>query len=388
MIENMEIPKGWARAIFENLLNFIQPTKFIVASTEYDDKNQTPVLTAGKSFILGKTNESNNIFNEIPVIIFDDFTTATKFVNFPFKVKSSAMKILSPVSKLINIKYLYCYMQTLRINAHTHKRYWISHYSKLSVLLPPFREQHRIVAKIEELFSELDKGIEALKTAQQQLRVYRQAVLKWAFEGKLTEVWRKQQKNLPIASQLLEQIKAEREKQAKASEKRLKPFVRLTEEELAELPRMPVGWCWAKNEEYLFEVKDGTHDTPKYIDGGIPFITQKNIREKGLNFSDIEYISEENHKKFYQRSNVTKGDIIISMIGHNRGMSAIVETDKVFSIKNVGLFKLFSNLQSNKFSFYYYQSKIGLNIILSKSKGGAQQFIGLTELSLFNTCLC
>ena len=180
------MPKGWTKVLFEDLLDYIQPTKFIVSSTEYNDKYQTPVLTAGKSFILGKTNESNDIFNEIPVIIFDDFTTATKFVNFPFKVKSSAMKILSPVSKLVKIKYIFYYMQTLRINADTHKRYWISHYAKLPFPLSPLPEQQRIVAKIEELLSSLDKGIESLKTAQQQLKVYRQAVLKWAFEGKLT----------------------------------------------------------------------------------------------------------------------------------------------------------------------------------------------------------
>jgi len=186
MNEIREIPKGWTKAIFEDLLDYIQPTKFIVESTEYDDKYKTPVLTAGKSFIIGHTNETNGIFNGIPVIIFDDFTTATKFVNFPFKVKSSAMKILSPVGKLVNIKYVFGYMQTLRINADTHKRYWISHYSQLPIPVSPLPEQHRIVAKIEELFSSLDKGIESLKTAQQQLKVYRQAVLKWAFEGKLT----------------------------------------------------------------------------------------------------------------------------------------------------------------------------------------------------------
>src|SRR4030065_2166530 len=133
MNEIREIPKGWTKAIFEDLLAYIQPTKFIVESTEYDDKYKTPVLTAGKSFILGYTKEPNNVLNEIPVIIFDDFTTATKFVNFPFKVKSSAMKILSPASKLVNIKYVFCYMQTIRINADTHKRYWISYYSKLPV---------------------------------------------------------------------------------------------------------------------------------------------------------------------------------------------------------------------------------------------------------------
>ena len=86
--------------------------------------------------------------------------------------------------------------------------------------------------------------MEALKTAQQQLKVYRQAVLKWAFEGKLTEEWRKQQKNLPTAAQLLEQIKAEREKQAKATGKKLKPIAPLTEEELAELPTLPEEWGW------------------------------------------------------------------------------------------------------------------------------------------------
>src|SRR4030042_4702972 len=186
MNEIREIPKGWTKAIFEDLLAYIQPTKFIVESTEYDDKYKTPVLTAGKSFILGHTNEMNVIFNEFPVIIFDDFTTATKFVNFPFKVKSSAMKILSPVGKLVNIKYVFGYMQTLRINADTHKRYWISHYSQLPIPVPPLPDQHRIVAKIEELFSSLDKGIESLKTAQQQLKVYRQAVFQRGFGGGLT----------------------------------------------------------------------------------------------------------------------------------------------------------------------------------------------------------
>ena len=76
------------------LLPFEQPTAYIVKSTDYNDSYSTPVLTAGKSFILGKTNEKYGIFDQLPVIIFDDFTTATQFVNFKFKVKSSAMKIL------------------------------------------------------------------------------------------------------------------------------------------------------------------------------------------------------------------------------------------------------------------------------------------------------
>ena len=182
-----EVPEGWTVALLEDLLDYIQPIKYIVKSTEYDDKYKTPVLTAGKTFILGKTNETAGVFLNLPVIIFDDFTTATKFVNFPFKVKSSAMKILKKTCELVNIWYTYYYLQTIRITVDTHKRYWISTYSQLPIFLPPLLEQHRIVTKIEELFSSLDKGIESLKTAQEQLKIYRQAVLKWAFEGKLTK---------------------------------------------------------------------------------------------------------------------------------------------------------------------------------------------------------
>lgn len=186
MIYREDSPVNWLTATLETFLDYIQPIKYIVESTEYHDSYKTPVLTAGKSFLLGYTNETEGIFTQLPTIIFDDFTTAIKFVNFPFKVKSSAMKILVPTSDLVNIRYVYYFMETLRITADTHKRYWISVGAKQNIPLPPLAEQHRIVAKIEEIFSELDKGIEALKTAQQQLKIYRQSVLKYAFEGKLT----------------------------------------------------------------------------------------------------------------------------------------------------------------------------------------------------------
>jgi len=186
IIDKNNLPPSWTIAKFEDLLDYIQPTEYIVASTDYDDKYKTPVLTAGKSFIKGYTKETNGIFNAVPVIIFDDFTTATQFVNFPFKVKSSAMKILKPTSELVNIKLAFYFMQTVHLKSETHKRYWISEYSKLPIPLPPEKEQQRIFDKIEELITDLDKGIEYLETAQQQLKVYRQAVLKWAFEGRLT----------------------------------------------------------------------------------------------------------------------------------------------------------------------------------------------------------
>jgi type I restriction enzyme S subunit len=180
------LPKGWTIAKFEDLLDYIQPTNYIVKSTDYKDTYPTPVLTAGKSFIKGYTNETEGIFTKLPTIIFDDFTTATQFVNFPFKVKSSAMKILQPTCDLVNIKLAFYYMQTIRLKGETHKRFWISEYSQIPVPLAPLNEQKRILAKLEQVLTDLDKGIEYLETTQKQIRVYRQAVLQWAFEGKLT----------------------------------------------------------------------------------------------------------------------------------------------------------------------------------------------------------
>lgn len=164
------------------ILSYEQPTNYIVESTEYDDSYPTPVLTAGKSFILGYTNETKGVYDKLPVIIFDDFTTASQFVDFKFKVKSSAMKILSCDEEIADIKYMYYLMQITHIQSDTHKRYWISDYSKIPVSLPPLPTQHAIVTRIETLFAELDKAVQHLRTAQQQLKTYRQAVLKAAFE--------------------------------------------------------------------------------------------------------------------------------------------------------------------------------------------------------------
>ena len=177
-----------------DLLLYEQPTAYIVESTDYSDSYSVPVLTAGKSFILGYTNETTGVFDKLPVIIFDDFTTATQYVNFPFKVKSSAMKILHINTDLVLPKYIFYRMQIIQFDHSTHKRYWIQQYSRIKVSIPPIPVQERIVARIEELFSQLDAGVETLKKTKAQLAVYRQAVLKEAFDSAMEDC-----KMLPIA---------------------------------------------------------------------------------------------------------------------------------------------------------------------------------------------
>lgn len=139
-----------------NILQYEQPTKYIVSSEKYNDDYDIPVLTAGKTFILGYTNERKGIFDQLPVIIFDDFTTASRFVDFPFKVKSSAMKILK-CKPGMNIKYYYYLLQSMNIDSSTHKRYWISEFAPMTVPVPPKDEQDIIVEKVEQLLNLIDQ---------------------------------------------------------------------------------------------------------------------------------------------------------------------------------------------------------------------------------------
>src|SRR3989344_5596590 len=117
----------WKKIPLSEVVDYEQPNPYIVSS-EILDSGKYPVLTPGKSFIKGYTDEEEGIYTEVPVIIFDDFTTASKYVDFDFKVKSSAMKILKRKNKNVNIKYVFYQMQLIKINASTHKRYYLSKY--------------------------------------------------------------------------------------------------------------------------------------------------------------------------------------------------------------------------------------------------------------------
>lgn len=133
-----------------DILDYEQPTQYIVESVEYNNDYKTPVLTAGQSFILGYTNETQGIYNKLPVIIFDDFTTDSKYVDFPFKVKSSAMKILRVKNNdIADLRYVYYMMQNIKFNSETHKRYWISEYSNEEIPLPPISVQEEIVKELD-----------------------------------------------------------------------------------------------------------------------------------------------------------------------------------------------------------------------------------------------
>jgi len=178
-------PNGVEFKELGEVLNYEQPTKYIVKSTEYDNVHKTPVLTAGLSFILGYTNESDGIYKaskEDPVIIFDDFTTSFHWVDFEFKVKSSAMKMLRVKKDAnVNFRFIYFAMRCIHYVPSDHTRHWISQYSKFKTPLPPLAEQERIVSildKFDALVNDISIDLPAeLNARRQQYEYYRNKLL-------------------------------------------------------------------------------------------------------------------------------------------------------------------------------------------------------------------
>lgn len=299
------------------LLAYEQPTPYIVESTKYNDEYATPVLTAGKTFILGYTNEDFGIYDTLPVIIFDDFTTASRFVNFKFKVKSSAMKILTPNTELVDPKYIYYRMQVIECDHSTHKRYWISQYSKIKLSIPPIPEQRRIVAHIEEQLSQLDNGVETLEKTKLQLDVYRQAVLKAAFEGKLSIAWR--HKNPQFDARIdFERIKLENAK-----------FKDTTGDENAISLDLPSSWLEIRIGEIL-QVEVGSTPSRKnkdYWGGNINWLSSGEVHFCSISDTK-EKITQEGLRN--ASTNVQPaGTVMLAMIGEGktRGQAAILKTE-------------------------------------------------------------
>lgn len=306
----------------DELLPYEQPGAYIVKSTKYDDSYKTPVLTAGKSFILGYTNETEGIYDQLPCIIFDDFTTATQYVNFKFKVKSSAMKILHINNKVVLPKYIYYKLQTIHVDHSTHKRYWIQQFSKIKVKIPSLQEQERIVSKIEESLSALDNAVETLNKTKEQLVVYRQAVLKSVFDSCDKKV---------------------------------------TVESVCE------------------HVTDGDHMPPPKAATGIPFIMISNIKDNHIDWGETSHVNEEYFKAIGDKRTPKKGDILYTVTG-SFGIPVLVNYDKNFCFqRHIALLRP-NKLIEQKFLYYALQAPEVYAQASKRATGTAQKTVGLGVL--------
>ncbi|MCK5783828.1 MAG: restriction endonuclease subunit S [Desulfobacterales bacterium] len=243
--------------------------------------------------------------------------------------------------------------------------------------LAPLPEQRAIVAKIEQLFSELDNGIVNLKTAKDKLAIYRQAVLKKAFEGELSKEWRKNnpysEKSLGLLIDYINDFNEKKEGQD--IPRRLPPI------DLTDLPEVPFGWIWSEAHKICQSVRDGTHDTPKYVSKGVPLVTSKNLKSGEVDLIQVDLISKEDHDEICKRSAVEKNDILYGMIG-TIGNPVIVSETNIFSIKNVGLFKKNEKLIFPKYLRFYLSSWLVEHIMRQKEliRGTTQKFVALGGL--------
>ena len=300
-------------------------------------------------------------------------------------------------------------------------------YLGIDIPIPPFNEQHRIVAKIEELFSDLDKGIENLKTAQAQLKVYRQALLKHAFEGKLTAQWREERRAkssvtpaqagvhaiekldsrlrgndemggqndepLETADDLLKRIQQARAQRYQqqltdwqanggSKPKAPKPLPPLTAEELAELPELPEGWGWVRLDEISENITDGDHQAPPQTKEGVPFITISDIKNQRIDFSDTRYVSQSYFDGLSVMRKPAKDDILYTVTG-SFGIPSLIDFDRNFCFqRHIGLIRSCKKI-AKKFLFYSLASRHVYGQAASVATGTAQKTVPLGGLRLF-----
>jgi type I restriction enzyme S subunit len=171
--------RPWHPRCLGDMLSYEQPWRYLVQTATQLPAGRVPVLTAGKTFILGYTNETYGVHKAHPVIIFDDFTTAAKYVDFDFKAKSSAMKMLTPKPG-VDLRFVYERMQLIDFPLGDHKRYWISEYSRQALLVPEQEEQ----AAIASVLNDADRQIDALRERLRKAREIKLGMMQQLLTGR------------------------------------------------------------------------------------------------------------------------------------------------------------------------------------------------------------
>lgn len=336
-----EIPNDWKIGLLGEYLDYLQPTNYI--TNNISSEGITPVLTANKAFILGYTDEEEGVFSNLPVIIFDDFTTDSKFVNFPFKVRSSALKILVPKSENINISYLYESLKSINYQCSEHKRYWISEYQHLKIPIPPLSEQQ----KIADILSTVDAKIDIID----------------------------------------QQIKETQELKKGLMQRLLTKGIGHTEFKDSPLGKIPKSWEVVKLGKLTFKV--GSGKTPRggsesYVDKGITFIRSQNVLRGKLKLSDVVFISKDVHCEM-NNSKLQPNDVLLNITGASIGRCCVLPYN--FPEGNVNQHVCIIRTKSRINPYYLSQllnSSLGVNQINKFQAGGNREGLNFQQIRSFD----
>lgn len=315
-------------AIYKTLVKKISiPAEKKTKQKEYLDVGRLPIIDQGKELIGGYSDDINKAVQcNLPVIVFGDHTKVVKHINFQFGAGADGIKILEPHDSVVS-KYLYYGTQylALRIVDKGYARHF-QHIEKEDLPIPAPENQQRIVTQIEELFSQLDSGVETLKKTKQQLVVYRQAVLKEAFENCSNKV---------------------------------------------------------TIDSVCTHVTDGDHQPPPKAEMGIPFIMISNIENNKINWDNTAFVGQNYYDSLSDKRCPQKGDILYTVTG-SFGIPVIVNFDKQFCFqRHIALLRPNEKILQ-KFLFYALQEPNVYIQARDKSTGTAQKTVGLIVLRKIN----
>lgn len=312
-----------------DVADYEQPTKYLVNSTVYNDNYPIPVLTAGKTFILGYTNEDKGIYfaSKSPVIIFDDFTTANKWVDFDFKAKSSAMKMItSKNEKFALLKYIYYWLNTLPNNQidGDHKRQWISNYANKLIPIPPLSVQTEIVKILDALTALTSELTSELTLRRKQYEYY------------------------------LDNL--------------------LSKEELGK-----IGFEW-KCLKDICDYVDFRGKTPKKTESGIFLVTAKNIKKGFIDYNaSKEFVSESDYIEIMRRGLPRIGDVLITTEAPCGNVAQIDKEDIALAQRVIKYRSSNENILDNTFlKFMLLSKEFQVNLIKLSTGGTVKGIKGST----------
>ncbi|MBL7811042.1 MAG: restriction endonuclease subunit S [Bacteroidetes bacterium] len=332
------------RYIIKDICQVISLKNKKIKQRDYKSLGKYPVIDQSQEDIGGFYNDETLVIQEEPpYIIFGDHTKIIKHIPFKFIAGADGVKVLKP-KKHINDKYFYYALKSLKLPDKGYARHF-QFLLKEEIPIPPLPEQAAIVAKIEEIFSELESGKRQLLKAQEQLKVYRQSLLKAAFEGKLTND-------------------------------------NLKEGEL------PEGWKWVKLENIATKITDGEHITPRRTSSGFLLLSARNIQNGYLALDNVDYVPEDEYLRIVKRCNPEPGDILISCSGTIGRVCNVPEHMKFVMVRSVALIKLDWVKYSSKFYEYLFQSPILQSQIEKSKKATAQANLFLGPIKNLNILVC
>ncbi len=407
----MNLPEYWMNVVSNEILDVRDGTH---DTPRYIDEKSYPLITS-KNLKNGKIDFDNvkyisdddylQISQRSKVDIGDVLFAMIGTIGNPVVVKNEPKYAIKNIGlfknpkKIINSELLKYYLDSLIFSSQIEKKQFLKgttqkfiplgHLRNIEIPLPPLPEQRAIVSKIELLFSELDNGIANLKLAQEQLKVYRQAVLKKAFEGELTKKWRKSSENGDI-EQLLSEVNKERLKYFQNKGKKIKQVKPVSEEEISGLIPLPENWKRIRLNDLSFLITDGKHgDCKNHENSGYFFISAKDLFDGKINYVDARQIQKEDFEEVHRRTDLEPEDVLVTNAGTIGRIAIATESDKTSKTtfqKSVAIIKKPNSLIDSKYLAYHLENDV--ERIKLASKGTAQKNLLLGTMSELIIAIC